>query len=131
MPPGPNSPSLPAAHTTVIPFFQANSTALAIGSKSAGATGLLPIERLSTRMLYCCLCATAHSTPAITEEARPWPVPSRTFTPMMFGLRRDAAELHVGEAAVFERQGGGAVAGDEAGDEGAVAGVVVRRASAC
>ena len=51
MPPGPNSPSLPAAHTTVMPFLQANSTAFAIGSKSVGATGLLPMERLSTRML--------------------------------------------------------------------------------
>ena len=43
------------------------------------------------------------------------------------GGRRDAAELHVGVAALFERQRGGAVAGDESGDEGAVAGVVVRR----
>ena len=66
----------------------------------------------------------------MTEEARPWPVLSRTLTPMMLAPRRDAAELHGRVAALVERQGRGAVAGDEAGDERAVTGVVVR-ASSC
>ncbi len=42
------------------------------------------------------------------------------------GLRRDPAELHVGVAALVERQRRRAVAGDQAGYEGAVTGVVVR-----
>ena len=83
MPPGPNSPSLPAAQTTVMPCFHANSTAEAIGSYSTGAATLLPIERLITLMWYWSLWTTAHSTADMTAEARPCPVASSTLRPMM------------------------------------------------
>ncbi len=50
MPPGPNSPSLPAAATTTMPLFQAASTAIASGSYSAGAVILAPSEMFITPM---------------------------------------------------------------------------------
>ena len=80
-------PLFPAAATTTIPLNQSLSTALLSGSDRKLVCVSPTIDRLTTRMPYCALCARIQSMPAITSLASDSPFPSavRTSTSCAFG----------------------------------------------
>src|SRR5207247_8329654 len=77
-------PVLTAAATTIRPLRHAVSTAAATGSDLYDEPwGVAPSDRFTMRMLYCALCSRTHCRPARTDDTRPRPWPSSTFTSTM------------------------------------------------
>ena len=87
-------PPLPEAATTTIPLNQSFSTALSSGSDWKLVCVSPTIDRLTTRMSYCALCARIQSMPAITSLASDSPFRIRRADVDEVRVRRGARMEH-------------------------------------